>query len=1204
MTTRKIDGEADLETSGAGEQRNLGPKGSADDDPDALCVHLLGGFRVLVGSRVIDDVEWRLRKAKTLVKLLTLAPGHRLHREQMMDVLWRDLDPEAAGNNLRKTLHVARRALEPSASDTSRYLNMEDGLLALRSPGALWIDVEAFRAAAAEAHRTHDVEAYHAAIELYTGDLLPEDRYEDWAADRREELREEYGALLVELARLHESQDDHTLAIDALRRLVASDPAHEEARVGLMRLYALAGQRHQALRQYQQLWEALRRELGAEPDAASQRLYQEILGGRFPVRVPDSAQPDSMAAYGARRSKQASLVGRDEELDRLEEVLDALFAGQGELVLLGGEAGVGKSRLAMEVAERSARRRAITLRGAAYEQEKQLPYGPFVEALERFAGSMRSDDLRVLSGDAAPELVRLVPPLAAKLGSDRLADSPPDRLRLFTAVAGFLRRLAARAPVVLVLDDLHAADEASLQLLHYLARTGRGSPLLLLGTFRTEEVGPTDPLGLLLADLHRERLSVRLDLSPIGPRENDVLVAALLGGGPCEQTVFEAVYQLAEGNPFYAEEVVQALREGGQLKNTDGRWRLRGEVATVPGPLADPIVVRLKRLARSTQEVLALAAVIGRDSPYRLLREASDLPEAELLDALDECLNRRIFEETAEGYRFGHPLQRAALYERLSRARRASLHGRVAATIETLHGDRLAAHAEALAHHYGLSDEPDRAVPHLIVAGDRAVSVHASEAAIGYYQQALGLLETSERTPGLVGELWEKSGDLWALIGEAGRDVEAYREAIAALQEVPDRLRLARLHRKAAFAHLSWHDADSAEPHLIAAERLLVDSSDVAEKGRLHRAWAHWLRDRRRLDEALEAAKQSLEVAERHGEPSDVVAAHETLAIVFNFSGEWKRGLHFELQRLGAAADDLQLARIFDMHHCIGEYHLYSDTSLESIEEYARSTLELANRMGARRAQAFAWCLLGESLLLRGFWNEAEGCLKRSAELIGELGTRAALPWQRLAELAVYRGDAAAAEEYLRQGMTIATVSPMAPHLWGRLYATATLNALERGDPRAAIRAVEAAAEAATRYGDCQACGALLYPVAAEAYSALGDLPKAEEHARSAEEVAGFWGESAAWKAMAETAQASLALARGDWGHALSRFLAAADLYEQAGQPFWVARCLFEAGLVRARRGEWVESRDLLERAMTTFRRLGAARAEERARCELAQLAG
>jgi len=1191
MTIRKIGGEAGLETFRTGEP------GFTNDDPEALRVYLLGGFRASVGPRIIDDAEWRLRKAKTLVKLLALASGHRLHREQAMDILWRDLDPEAAGNNLRKTLHVARRALEPSASDASRYLHTHDDLLALRSPGSLWIDVDAFEAAAAEAHRTRDHRAYHAAIELYAGDLLPEDRYEDWAADRREELREEYGGLLVELARLHEARDEHVPAIDALRRLVANDPAHEEARRGLMRLYALAGQRHQALRQYQHLREALQRELGAEPDAASQRLHQEILGGRFPVRASDSVQPDNTASYGVRRSKLPPLVGRDEELDLLEEVLDALFAGRGGLVLLGGEAGIGKSRLAMEVAERAAHRGAATLRGAAYEQEKQLPYGPFVEALEGFAGPIRSDELRALVGDAAPELVRLVPALAAKLGSDRPADPPPDRFRLFTTVAGFLRRLEARAPVVLVLDDLHAADEASLQLLHYLARTGRDSPLFLLGTFRTEEAGSTDPLGPLLAALHRERLSARLDLSRIDPGESEVLVTTLLGGGPCDQTVFEAAYRLAEGNPFYTEEVVQALREGDQLENRDGRWLLRGEVAAVPGPLADPIIARLERLAPGTQDVLSLAAVIGRDSPYRLLRTASDLPEAELLDALDECLNRQLFEETAEGYRFGHPLQRAALYERLGRARRASLHGRVAAALEALHGDSLVAHAEALAYHHELSDEPGRAVPHLIVAGDRAATVHASETAIGYYQRALELLDAPERTPGLVCELWEKSGDLWALIGEAGRDTEAYREAIAALQEAPDGL--ARLHRKAAYAYLSQHDTDSAEPHLIAAENLLVNLTDEAERGRLRCVRAHWLWERGHFDEALGAAEESLELAERHGEPSDVVAAYETLAIVFHFSGEWKQGLHFELQRLGTAADDLQLARIFDIHHCVGEYHLYGDSSFEGIEEYARSTLELADRMGARRAQAFAWCLLGESLLLRGYWNEADGCLKRSTELHGELGTRSvALPWQRLAELAVCRGDAAAAEEYLREGMTIATVSPMAPHLWGRLYATATLNALEQGDPRAAVRAVEAAAEAAGRYGSCPTCSALLHPVAAEAYAALGDLPKAEEHARAAEQVAGFW-ESAAWKAMAETARASLALAHDDRAQARSRFLAAADLYERAGQPFWTARCLLQAG-----GGEVAESRDLLERALATFHRLGAARAEERARRDLAQLAG
>src|SRR5215211_3616126 len=279
MTSRDMDEEANLETS-------PGEQGSLNEDPEGLRIYLLGGFRVSVGSRAIDDAEWRLRKAKTLVKLLAIASGHRLHREQAMDILWRDLDPEAAGNNLRKTLHVARRALEPSASDTSRYLHTKDELLALRSPGSLRIDVDAFEAAATEAHRSQDHRSYHAAIELYAGDLLPEDRYEDWAAGRREQLREEYGALLVELARLHESRSEYMPAIDALRRLVANDPAHEEARRDLMRLYALAGHRHQSLRQYQQLREALRRELGAEPDAASQRLHQEILDGRFSVRAP------------------------------------------------------------------------------------------------------------------------------------------------------------------------------------------------------------------------------------------------------------------------------------------------------------------------------------------------------------------------------------------------------------------------------------------------------------------------------------------------------------------------------------------------------------------------------------------------------------------------------------------------------------------------------------------------------------------------------------------------------------------------------------------------------------------------------------------------------------------------------------------------------------------------------------------------------
>src|SRR6266545_2851153 len=197
-------------------------EGTMADPLDPLRIQLLGEFCVWVGSRRIDDAEWRLRKAKSLIKLLALAPGHRLHREQVLDALWPDLEPEAATNNLHKTLHVVRRALEPNLAPSrpSAYLHLEGDLVTLRPPGLLEIDAESFEAAIDAAGRSQNASAYEAALALYAGDLLPEDRYEEWAAGRHNELAAELLDALVALAQLQERKGNVDEAITALRRVV------------------------------------------------------------------------------------------------------------------------------------------------------------------------------------------------------------------------------------------------------------------------------------------------------------------------------------------------------------------------------------------------------------------------------------------------------------------------------------------------------------------------------------------------------------------------------------------------------------------------------------------------------------------------------------------------------------------------------------------------------------------------------------------------------------------------------------------------------------------------------------------------------------------------------------------------------------------------------------------------------------------------
>jgi len=273
-------------------------------------------------------------------------------------------------------------------------------------------------------------------------------------------------------------------------------------------------------------------------------------------------------------------------------------------------------------------------------------------------------------------------------------------------------------------------------------------------------------------------------------------------------------------------------------------------------------------------------------------------------------------------------------------------------------------------------------------------------------------------------------------------------------------------------------------------------------------------------------------------------------------------------ERLGRLPDDdKELAGVFDIHHCIGQYHLYGDGLWEHVEDYARATLDRADRLGAARAQAFAWCLLGESLLLQGRFDEAAGCLERSGELHAALGERSgALPWQRLAELFVSRGMPGEAAAPLRRASAIATISPMAPHMWGRIHATSAFAALEKGDTAEAIRAVRSAATSAVRYGNCPTCSALLNPVAADAFAAVGDAEAARPFMEDAARVAEMF-ESSAWRAMAVSAEANLKAAEGDSAAAETQFEEAAGMYQQAGQPYWANRTRARAEAVSGNAG-------------------------------------
>jgi predicted ATPase/DNA-binding SARP family transcriptional activator len=313
-----------------------------------LHIDLLGGFRVAAGDRAVDEAAWRLRSARGVVKLLALAPEHSLHREQVIEALWSNRDRDAASNNLRQALFVARRAFDSCGEDGRRRLLLSRDVLTLAQE-RLRIDVEAFEAAAAMAEDAPSVDRYKWAVEFYGGELLPEDRFEEWAAGRRAALRERHLGLLVELARLCAEAGDHAAASAALQQALLEEPLHERAHRELMRIFALTGRRQRALAQFHLLRESLRREFEDEPDEETRRLYQDIL-----TRSPETANVVESAARRTDRPARregnlplqlTSFVGRERELG---EVIG--LCRRHRFLTLTGPGGSGKTRLALEAA--------------------------------------------------------------------------------------------------------------------------------------------------------------------------------------------------------------------------------------------------------------------------------------------------------------------------------------------------------------------------------------------------------------------------------------------------------------------------------------------------------------------------------------------------------------------------------------------------------------------------------------------------------------------------------------------------------------------------------------------------------------------------------------------------------------------------------------------------------------------------------------
>ena len=479
---------------------------------------------------------------------------------------------------------------------------------------------------------------------------------------------------------------------------------------------------------------------------------------------------DTSIAFPPLLAATTPYVGRGQLLSSLEDAFAGAGAGGCRMTLLAGEPGVGKTRTAAELAHKAHSAGAAVLYGRC-DEDLGLPYQPFVEALDFYTGQWPEPRLGRLPG----ELVRLLPELPERVkGLARPIASDPrsEEHLLFEAIASWLVELATEQPVVLVLDDLHWADKPTLLLLQHLLRAGtaagRTCGLLVLGTYRDTDIDRSHPLSGVLADLRRLPNVERRPVVGLSEAEVEQFIAAAAGHALDDETraMADAVYAETEGNPFFVGEVLRHLVETGAVVRRDGRWSVADPgTLSVPEGVRDVIGRRLSRLSPAANDLLATAAVIGRDVDVELVVELSDLSEGTLLDALDEAVRARLIDETGpDRYRFSHALIRATLYEEQSATRRRRQHRRVAEALEKLRPDDVV----ALAYHL-VEAGPEggllaRAVRYSLAAAGQSLAARAPADAERRFHQVLELLDESD--------LGDDTQRLEALlgIGECQRD--------------------------------------------------------------------------------------------------------------------------------------------------------------------------------------------------------------------------------------------------------------------------------------------------------------------------------------------------------------------------------------------------------------------------------------------------
>lgn len=881
-----------------------------------LDIRLFGHLEV-----ALDGARFNLatpRKSLQVLAYLLLHRAAAVSREYLAFLLYPDDEEGAARAKLRATLSELSKIL-PKPSE--RYVTIDADKVAWNADADVWLDVDEFAEASSDRRRLSE------AIDLYRGDLLPE-VYDEWLDAIRERLRNTYLRCLSERVSEARRNADLGLAIEMARKVLAVDPWREDMVRRIVAMRYESGDRAGALSEYAAFAKRLRAEMDAEPMAETAAVAERITRGHAPADEDGEAESPVVASGSA----VLPFVGRRDEMERLLETWSRVARGRGACAFIGGEPGIGKSRMALEFAHAVEDRGGRVLVGATSSPEA-VPYESIVDALRSALPVVAS----LKPSMALACVAALLPEIHARValpGVPRL-DAESERIRLFESLFRCVADLAAPRPLLIVLEDLHWAQPASLELLQFLLRRISGVRVMILATYRDEE-------SQRLYAFHRLRHEARTiagaqSMWLSGLSVNDV--EQLRGTVPdVRDRLAESLIAASQGNPFFLTQLVVEIREG--------------EGGAEPASLQGVVARRVERLSERARTAAEIAACIGDRFSRDAVREVSAWDETALTDSLDELLDRRIIREAGGRgfleYAFTHQLVQDAIVQAVPRKDTATRRRRVARVLERLYPERVPELSASLAAHYEFAGDVANAMRCYLEAVRRSISIGALQEARMQSDRGLALDAAPRPRADLLLER--------VTIETRSGDIESRHAALKELERVDSELDDAALHRSTLLQRMEFASTtgDRAMHEQAArALRACVPDGDALWSSALHLEEAQMRFKLGRLAESFDSGKAALACSRAANDE-----AGATRALCFLAQVEAHRG---HLSAAEALFDEAALAATQAADPVLEHLALssgyavaYQRRDIRRCHAFSARSLELAVKLGDRLAEAQA----------------------------------------------------------------------------------------------------------------------------------------------------------------------------------------------------------------------------------------------------------